>query len=308
MRLYGMYCICKKNVNAVRKMTISTRQGNGGVYKYIDNWREISNVLKEVGKVYPLREYVREMYDAIPAIYQDQNKFDMSPNVADSFVEARKKLVSSMETIIRLYESTNLDKSGKAAYGFDVKMPKFEDLGEFSDCLKDLDFIVKHCPYLKGDGDIKFGSVDVGSIWLTFIVAGAAATKILINFGKIVDKAVKIKSHMITVRMQEEALHSVELKNEIAAEVLDAFKKTNKVITQNCVKELEKELGKLQDGEEEDKVGRCLEKMGYWMDKGMQIYSAIDSPSEVKDVFPAQEEVNFLSNDLMKLLETKSEE
>ena len=41
------------------------------------------------------------------------------------------------------------------------------------------------------------------------------------------------------------------------------------------------------------------------MDKGMQIYSSIDAPVEIKDVFPLQQETNFLSDDLIKLLENK---
>ena len=61
----------------------------------------------------------------------------------------------------------------------------------------------------------------------------------------------------------------------------------------------------LMDGEEKDKAGKALEKLGYWMDKGMQIYSAIDAPAEIKDVFPTQQETNFLSDDLIKLLENK---
>ena len=61
----------------------------------------------------------------------------------------------------------------------------------------------------------------------------------------------------------------------------------------------------MMDGEEKDKAGKALEKLGYWMDKGMQIYSAIDAPAEIKDVFPTQQETNFLSDDLIKLLENK---
>ena len=48
-----------------------------------------------------------------------------------------------------------------------------------------------------------------------------------------------------------------------------------------------------------------MEKLAFWMDKGMQIYSAIDAPTEIKDVFPKQQEVSFLSDDLIKLLENK---
>ena len=118
--------------------------------------------------------------------------------------------------------------------------------------------------------------------------------------------SVKIKSHLSTVKMQEEALRSVELKNEVLTEVLDAFKKTNKVITDKCVKELEGELGELKDGEEEDKVGRCIQKMGDWLDNGMQIYSSIDAPQVINVVFPEQPEVYFLSDDIVKLLEEKN--
>ena len=81
--------------------------------------------------------------------------------------------------------------------------------------------------------------------------------------------------------------------------------RTNRILTQNSVAELERELGELKDGEEKDKAGKTLEKLGYWMDKGMQIYSSIDAPVEIKDVFPLQQETNFLSDDLIKLLENK---
>ena len=145
----------------------------------------------------------------------------------------------------------------------------------------------------------------MGSTWLTFVIGGAAATTIISNLAKIVDNAIKMKSHITTVKMQEEALRTLEIKDEIAAEVLEAYKKTNQVLTQNSVTELERELGKLKDGEERDKVGKTLEKLGFWMEKGMQIYSAIDAPTEIKDVFPKQQEVSFLSDDIMKLLENK---
>lgn len=155
------------------------------------------------------------------------------------------------------------------------------------------------------DGQIKYGTIDVGSTWLTFAIGGAAATTIISNLAKIVDNAIKMKSHITTVKMQEEALRTLEVKDEIAAELLETYKKTNQVLTQNSVTELERELGELKDGEERDKVGKTLEKLAFWMDKGMQIYSAIDAPTEIKDVFPKQQEASFLSDDLIKLLENK---
>ena len=44
------------------------------------------------------------------------------------------------------------------------------------------------------------------------------------------------------------------------------------------------------------------------MDKGLQIYSAIDADNEIKDLFPVQEDLSFLSDDIQKLIEMKSTE
>ena len=306
MRLYGMYYTCKKHIEYVKNMKVTNKTTAREATWSIKSWAERSKVLNELAKMKPLRTPAREVYEAIPVVYRDQDEFDISGTVKDRFVAARGKLIVAMETVIDMYETINPKKVIDEDYGFDIKMPEFDDLGEFSKCMEDLDFVMKQCPYLNDkDGQIKYGSIDVGSTWLTFIIVGVGATTVMTNLAKIVDIAIKIKSHITTVKMQEEALRSVEIRDEIAAEVLDAYKKANRILTQNSVSELERELGELKDGEEKDKAGKTLEKLGYWMDKGMQIYSSIDAPVEIKDVFPLQQETNFLSDDLIKLLENK---
>ena len=306
MRLYGMYYTCKKHIEYVKNMKVTNKKTAREATWSIKSWAERSKVLNELAKMKPLRTPAREVYEAIPVVYRDQDEFDISGTVKDRFVAARGKLIVAMETVIDMYETINPKKVIDEDYGFDIKMPEFDDLGEFSKCMEDLDFVMKQCPYLNDkDGQIKYGSIDVGSTWLTFIIVGVGATTVMTNLAKIVDIAIKIKSHITTVKMQEEALRSVEIRDEIAAEVLDAYKKANRILTQNSVAELERELGELKDGEEKDKAGKTLEKLGYWMDKGMQIYSSIDAPVEIKDVFPLQQETNFLSDDLIKLLENK---
>lgn len=306
MRLYGMYYTCKKHIEYVKNMKVTNKTTAREATWSIKSWAERSKVLNELAKMKPLRTPAREVYEAIPVVYRDQDEFDISGTVKDRFVAARGKLIVAMETVIDMYETINPKKVIDEDYGFDIKMPEFDDLGEFSKCMEDLDFVMKQCPYLNDkDGQIKYGTIDVGSTWLTFAIGGAAATTIISNLAKIVDNAIKMKSHITTVKMQEEALRTLEVKDEIAAEVLEAYKKANRVLTQNAVTELERELGELNDGEERDKVGKTLEKLAFWMDKGMQIYSAIDAPTEIKDVFPKQQEVSFLSDDLIKLLENK---
>lgn len=306
MRLYGMYYTCKKYIEYVKDMKVYAKNTGGNTSWSINSWKEKSIVLNELGTMNPLRTYARKLYETVPIVYRDRDEFDITDTVKDNFVTAREILVIAMETIIDMYESINPNKMINEEYGFDIKMPEFYDLGEFAKCIEDLNFIIKQCPYLNDkDGQIKYGTIDVGSTWLTFAIGGAAATTIISNLAKIVDNAIKMKSHITTVKMQEEALRTLEVKDEIAAEVLEAYKKANRVLTQNAVTELERELGELNDGEERDKVGKTLEKLAFWMDKGMQIYSAIDAPTEIKDVFPKQQEVSFLSDDLIKLLENK---
>lgn len=306
MRLYGMYYTCKKYIEYVKEMKVNNKAAAGNAIWSINSWKEKSIALNELGKMNPLRTYARKLYETVPIVHRDRDEFDITDTVKGNFVTARERLIVAMETIIDMYENINPNKMINEEYGFDIKMPEFNDLGEFAKCIEDLNFVIKQCPYLNDkDGQIKYGTIDVGSTWLTFVISGAAATTIISNLAKIVDNAIKMKSHITTVKMQEEALRTLEIKDEIAAEVLEAYKKTNQVLTQNSVTELERELGKLKDGEERDKVGKTLEKLGFWMEKGMQIYSAIDAPTEIKDVFPKQQEVSFLSDDIMKLLENK---
>ena len=256
MRLYGMYYTCKKHIEYVKNMKVTNKTTAREATWSIKSWAERSKVLNELAKMKPLRTPAREVYEAIPVVYRDQDEFDISGTVKDRFVAARGKLIVAMETVIDMYETINPKKVIDEDYGFDIKMPEFDDLGEFSKCMEDLDFVMKQCPYLNDkDGQIKYGSIDVGSTWLTFIIVGVGATTIMTNLAKIVDAAIKIKSHITTVKMQEEALRSVEIRDEIAAEVLDAYKKANRVLTQKSVAELEQELGELKDGEEKDKAG-----------------------------------------------------
>lgn len=306
MRLYSMYYVCKNYINIIRNMKVSSRTVNGKNCLYLTSWKEKSKVLNELANVEPLREKTRKVYDSIPVIYCDVDEFEISDSMAKTYEKRRSELLNSMETVIELYELVNPQRDSNEKGGIDIMLPRFKNLGEFSDCLKDLNFVITQCPYLRSkDEEIKFQTIDVGSIWLTLVAVGASCT-ILMNIGKIVDQAVKIKSHIATIKMQEEMLRSMKAKNEIAEETIDFFKRTKDLLFQKSLDELEKEIEPLKDGEESDKVKRSLEKLGYWMDKGMQIYSSLDAPKEVQDVFPKQQELSFiLTDDAQKLIEKK---
>lgn len=304
MRLYSMYILCKSNIEAIKAAKIETRNQNNSMISYVDNWLEIVKLLNKLTNVPGLKEATTEFYESVPIFVRNRNRADLDSTAVDKFKAAQRNLISSMNTIVSMYEDMGLDKGSEN--GFDMKLPQFDFIKDLSSCIRDIEFIVNQCPYLRNaDGEIKYKSVDVGSLWITFLIAGTAASTILLNLSKIVDAAVKIKSHVITVKQQEEVLRSMELKNGLVSEVMETFNKANKTIVDKCVHEIETDIGELDNGEDFDKVGRCIEKLADWMNKGLQIYSAIDAPQEVKDLFPSQEEQLLLNDDVIKLIEQK---
>lgn len=302
MRLYSMYFMCEKYFDSLESVKVLNRPAGGNNYSYLDNWQNTVMLLDTLSKIPSLKESAKKMYESIPVLLRDRNKFDIDGTTAEKFKEAKNELIAKMSAIIDLYKALN-KIDGNFKNGFDIKLPDFTDIKELSNCIKDLEFIINQCPYLKDDNEeIKYGAFDVGSTWLTFFVIGTTATILLTNLSKLVDQAIKLKSHVATVKQQEEVLRAMQVKNETSSEVLDAFKKANKVIVDSCVNDLQNELGELKDGEEVDKVGRSIEKLGHWMNKGLQIYSTIDAAKEVKDLFPKQDDPISLNDNIIKLL------
>lgn len=230
---------------------------------------------------------------------------DVTNSVADNFLNALNDLKVAAGTIVSLYESLEL---GESTSGIDVKIPECDSLKEYMEYLREVDFIFTQCPYLLSDEEeIKFKNVDVGSQWLTFALITAGTFGVLNNLAKIVEKAIAIKSHMLLLRQQEEMLETMKLKNEATQETLDVFRKMKRIAMEDSVKDLESELGELQDGEERGKVEKTLEKLCVLMDKGVEIYSSIETPNEVKALFPMSDNNPILPDNIVKLLEKKDE-
>lgn len=306
MRLYSMYFICKSNIEIIKNFKAETISNASGQFIRVKGWAETIKSLNKLANIPGIKTYAEKLYESIPVMIRDRDTFDLSIDIGGKLESARKDLVSSISTIIGMYEQMGLTQS--ADTGFDIKLPQFESIKDFSNCIKDLEFIINQCPFLSiPDSEIKFKSADVGSFWITFFIGGTATIQMLLSLSKLVDAAVKIQSHVITVKQQEEQLRSMELKNELASELFDTFRKVNKSFVDNVIHELESDLGPLKDGEEVDKAGKSIEKLADWMNKGLQIYSTIDAPKEVRDLFPPQEEQPLLNDDVIKLIEQKEE-
>lgn len=306
MRFYNNYVICKKLVNNIIPDYEQKDYANGTTTFIIKNWRQIKNSIEELYSLSFLR-------NAIDNIYQTLSVYDRNlelPEITDTsyeiFVEKTRILSAKMKAVIELYESFG---HKEVKNGIDIKMPDYKELADYIDALKDIDFVLSQCPYLNSvDEKIEFNNVDVGSTWLSFIVICGTGFYILNNLAKIVDKAIAIKSHIATYKQQAEMLEEIRQKNHMGSEVIDTFKEMKSITLKMYVSELKSEIGPLEDGEEEGKVEKCLEKLANLMNQGVEIYTSIDTPKEIKMLFPMSEDNKILSDDLVKLLEDKENE
>ena len=100
----------------------------------------------------------------------------------------------------------------------------------------------------------------------------------------------------------------MQMENDEKQKIYDGLNKVYQAYVDNIVTEMEKETGiELKNGEERGVVTQSFEKANMLFDKGMQIYSTIDSPREVKLLFEPLEMKYLSISDELKLLENKDE-
>lgn len=307
MRLYNIFFLCKLYYPQIDKLQVEEiRNSNGSNGYFILNWNEGKKAIEELGKISCLSELARQVYNSINSLDRDKLRPDISAHTQATFTQNLINLKVGVMAMLELCESLQLDESKS---GIDVKIPKSESLKEYMNYLKEIDFIFTQCPYLIcKDEEIKFNTVDVGSQWLTFFVIASGSFYILNNLAKLVEKAIAIKSHLKTLTQQDEMLKSMEMKNEATKEAVSIFNTMKQTVMSGYVEELESKLGKLKDGEERSKVEFTLEKLCLLIDKGVEIYSSIETPNEVKAMFPMNENNPILPDNIIKLLEKKEEE
>ena len=112
---------------------------------------------------------------------------------------------------------------------------------------------------------------------------------------------------MNVLKQQDEMLKTMQQKNEIGNEVIDVFKKMTEKTLDDAVSEMENECKMtLSDPEERDRARRSLDIYAQLIDKGLEIYSSIETPKEIKVQFPFIENSPELPEGLLKLIEDKS--
>lgn len=305
MRLYNIFFLCKSCLPRLKKVELKSEVNDKNIC-IVNNWGDCKEALDILKNLECFREKVEELYSVFDSYHIKLKTSQIPRDVNIIFRKILNEICGAVEVLVNMCDMMEM---GQAESGIDIKIPKCESLKEYMSYLKDIDFIFTQCPYLLDDKEeVRFNNVDVGSQWLTFVVLGAAGTfYILNNLAKIIQKAIAIKSNIIVYRQQEEMLKEMQSKNEVAEETVQIFKKFKKTLLDESVSELEADVGKLQNGEERDKVKKTLEDMVILMDKGVEIYSSIETPKEIKVLFPFQKDAAILPDNILKMIEDKKE-
>lgn len=301
MRLTYMYYLIKKNYEDLRnlKLTIESERIAGANLPYglVYNWLMAKRALQKIANIPVFQDFANDILNN-EYFQHDSDNFRIPTGLCRNLIPEYTAFLERLQGALQFYEAT----SNKAVnIGFDIKLPPTKDFSKLSKDIELINRILSQCPYLKADGEtIEVESVDIGSIWFKFAVGAVSTSIILSNLASVVDKCVKIKSHMITCKQQEEQYRTLNLENTILENLIDANKTATDALIKRASEELQQNLGKLPP-EDAERLNMTLKDLSELMSKGLEIYASIDTPDEIKDLFPTSDEIKSL-NEPMKLL------
>ena len=102
-------------------------------------------------------------------------------------------------------------------------------------------------------------------------------------------------------------MEKADLSKEVLETTLNTYKVLNDQYISRAIKEIEEENAEnaLLDGEERGKAEKSLEKLAELMDKGVEIYTSIDTNKDIQLLFPTIDGGEFLPSNIIKYLEDK---
>lgn len=303
MKLREIYIRCKKCYDVVQEM-------DAHKISYSDS-KFVNDQLKDVeflsGSFGSLKKYLKNDEDRSQMLL---GKRPIGRYIdKDGFEKSKKCLLHKMSAIIDLCESMGMNAEEKK--GIDIKIPPNCDFTDYRKIMDDLEFIFLKCPLFKSDTEeLKFESVDVGSMWISFIVLSAGTSIILNNIVEFIDKVIILRSHWMTLKMQEAELNKSKMDEKEKLELLKSINKLYKAHIDNAVSDLEEITKcKLKDGDERGRVEQSIEKAEKLINKGLQIYPMIDSPKETKVLFePLKTKYISIADELKRLTDKKADD
>lgn len=310
MRLTFMYHIIRKNYDEIEKMEFkvvtekdpANRDRQVGV---VSSWLNTRKSLLQLKNIGCFNEIINDILDTIKEKSIEADTIRLSVQDYNFIKDKVGQMIDQMEGVISF---CNVAGFNERQSGFDVKLPPTKDFSEMSKYIDSLNRVLTQCPYFNVENEkIEIETVDIGSIWMKFAVVATSTAVILSNLATVTDKCVKIQSHIITCRQQEENYRTLNLKNDLLEQLIKANEEATNALIDQASKDLQNDIEKLSP-EDEARLKMTLKELSNMMSKGLEIYASIDAPEEVKDLFPTTDEIKALNEPQKLLTEGKDEE
>lgn len=280
-----------------------TEPGNGSPFDTCENAVAICNLLTPIQYLPEVKECLRQLRDvSLDMVNGNPHYLDFSD--CNRIIGSVDRLHGKLTAMYNMCEMLGMNRE---AEGFDVKLPPNITLRDAAQCMEDLDLVFSQCPAFPSDNQIKFSGVDIGSTWLTFIIAGAGIAAILRTVAELVDKAIAIRYHQMKCREEQERLRSLQLSNDMIEPVVAAHKAALEKMTADAVQELSAKHG-VTENEEQERLRVSLDRLVKWMNRGMEIHAGINAPEETKLLFPPIERQSLPQEIIKALGEAKQDE
>lgn len=296
MRLREMYFLIKQALDKGIEPKIDVLESE---YDW-SNPRELYDILSPL-RMIPCVDHVITEVNKMVAATIPEKRYILDAKRKNFVIHLYNDLSIQMKGMLSMCEVIGLESD---TLGFDVKLPPDITLAEAAHCMSELDKIFSQCPLFQNEEPVKFKGVDIGSVWLSFTVAGVAALTVLGMVAELVDKAVIIRSHWLTCKQMEKDYRRCELANEQIESLLSIQKTAHDAIIKREATELA-EKHEVIDPEDRERLKFTLERLSVLMENGLEIYANISAPHEVKAVFPPVSQQK-LPYDVLKQLEEKS--
>lgn len=283
MDINQIYAICKENYNFIQEIRIEE------ISKYEYKLSNAENILEVIGLLESTKYFDGPLdYFKKIIITFDGGKISTNSSYKSKFNEIQERLLLAMNFVIKTYESVK--KHEEIMPGLDIRLPINENFTEFRKNIDDLEFVLTKCPFFQNDTEnLRFKSVDQGSVLLTFVVTsvGILSVSVLLNnIAAFIDKCLIIRSHYLTIQEQKRMIERSNMEQKAKEEIINALDKTYKILVDEGIRELAETLNyKIKDGDEMGRTEQAVERLNNLIERGMQIYATFGTPEETKALF-----------------------
>lgn len=261
---------------------------NGSASYSLRNAADLVSLLEPLKPFSEIRAQIDEIYATDMTFYKGVTGA-FTPQERNDIINRMNSIKTNLLTMRSMCEALGVESTSS---GFDIKLPPNMTLAELSKCAKDLDNVFNQCPILRNnDEEVRLRGVDIGSIWITFSIigaGGATAFFILRNLAAMVDKIMTVREHAAVCKQQEELARQAGIKSQAFQTIVDSNNAIIKNLTQHCAEELASDNG-IDSPDDIERIRGSFSILMEWIEKGMEVYAAIDAPEEIKSVFPPLE-------------------